>query len=217
MSALLLGGCGGGGPAAPPPQVSTFRTPQPARWTPTAHPLGRGAFRAVNVTFSPAGLLLTLPAGTLDGGELRARRPVGPGTFTARLRSAGSPGSISAFFLYRHDVATDSSDELDVEIPGGAPHHVLLTVWRRGVRTPVDQRDLPLDFDPAAGLHDYAFARTGTDVRFTVDGREVFRSARAPDVAMTPMFNAWYPTWQTPADPPQGGQMLVDRYTAQPR
>ena len=212
-STILVAGCGHDGAA---PQVSDFHAPAPATWKVTAHPLGRGAFERGNVAFGPDGLALTLPGGTLNGGELQSVGRTGDGTYTARLRSAGVPGSISAFFLYRHDYATDSSDELDFEIPAGPPHQAILTVWRRGIKTPVAQRKAPLPFDPAAGLHDYAFVRQGRDVTFTVDGRALFRSAKAPDNPLHTIFNAWYPDWQQPATPPQQGTMTVSRFTYAP-
>jgi len=206
-----LAACGGGadGPAA---ETSDFRAPEPGAWRVSVHPLGRGRFQAANVGFGPSGLVLRLPAGTLDGGELQARELRGDGTFRARLRASGAPGSLSAFFLYLHDRATDSSDELDFEIPAGAPHRAIVTVWRIGTKTPADQRTVPLAFDPAAALHDYAFVREGGDVRFEIDGREVFRSAKAPTARLRPIFNAWYPTWLEPAVPPAAGEMVVDRY-----
>jgi hypothetical protein len=209
-----VAGCGGGGGDAPTTSSSRFTAPAPTQWRVSTHPLGRGTFKPVNVTFTPGGLLLTLPAGTLDGGELQATAGVEDGTFTARMRTAGSPGSISAFFLLKQDAKTDSSDELDFEIPGGTPHRVLLTVWRKGVKTPAAQRIVPLAFDPAAGFHDYRFVRDGTHVTFTIDGGPRFTYAKAPDVSLLPVFNAWYPTWQTPATPPQGGQVAVRSYTA---
>jgi beta-glucanase (GH16 family) len=214
LGAALLAGCGD---EPVKTSVSTFRAPQ-AQWMVSSHPLGRGTFEPHNVTYTRDGLLLTLPQGTLNGGELQSRTFTGPGVSSARMRSATSPGSISAFFLYRHDFKTDSSDELDFEIPGGAPNRVILSVWRRGIKKPVDQKTQPLTFDPAAGLHDYAFdrRRDGT-VRFLIDGREVFRSAKAPTNSLKPIFNAWYPTWQDPTQPPAGGQMLVTRYAFTPQ
>jgi beta-glucanase (GH16 family) len=210
---ILIAGCGS---SSPPAQVSRFRAPEPARWVVTDHPLGRGELQAANVRFGRERLVLSLPQGTTNGGELQARRFAGDGEFTARLRSATSPGSISAFFLYRHDFATDSSDELDFEIPGGMPHRVIVTVWQRGKKVPVAQRTVPLGFDPAAGLHDYAFKRDGTKATFQVDGNEIFRSQQAPTATLKPIFNAWYPTWQDPTVPPAGGQMVVDRYAFTP-
>jgi beta-glucanase (GH16 family) len=179
----------------------------------TSHPLGRGAFLPANVGFGPAGLTLRMPQGTLNGGELQGRQARGAGTSTARMRTSSSPGSISAFFLYRQDLATDSSDELDFEIPGGPPHRAILTVWQRGRHVPTAQRTVSLDFDPSAAEHEYRFVRDGAKVTFVIDGRTRFAYAHAPSVALPPVFNAWYPTWQDPTQPPAGGVMRVSRYT----
>jgi Glycosyl hydrolases family 16 len=137
-----------------------------------------------------------LPSGTLDGGEVRHRRPRGDGHFRARLQASAAPGSLSAFFLYLHDFDTDSSDELDVELPAGEPHRALLTVWRRGGHEPADQRIVELDFDPSAALHAYEIVREpGGTVHLAIDGATAFTSRVAPAARLHLMFNAWYPDW----------------------
>jgi hypothetical protein len=186
--------------------------PDPEQWEIGDHPLGRSALRPHNVAFGPAGVTLALPAGTTDGAEIRGVEYRGDGTFTARLRSAGAPGSISAFFLYRHDPQTDTSDELDFEIPGGEPHRLLVTVWKLGIKEPVAQAEIPLEFDPAAEMHDYEFRRAGAEARFLVDGDEVFLCGDAPGATLQPYFNVWYPKWLEPASPPIGGELEVERF-----
>ena len=206
---LATVGCGGGEIER---EIATFAEPDPERWEVGDHPLGRGELEPQNVSFGDAGLTLTLPAGTTNGGEVTGTEWRGDGTFKARMRSAASPGAISAFFLYRHDFDTDSSDEVDFEIPGGEPHRVIVTVWRAGVKEPAAQTEVPLDFDPSAEMHDYEFRRDGASVSFLIDGEEVFSDDEAPTSTMRPYFNAWYPTWQEPAAPPVGGEMVVERY-----
>ncbi len=163
--------------------------------------------------FGPAGLTLVLPSGTLDGGEVRFERPRGDGRFRARLQASRAPGSLSAFFLYLHDFDTDSSDELDVELPADAPHRALLTVWRRGGHEPADQRIVELGFDPAERLHDYEIER-GPDgrVRFAIDGDTAFTSDAGPAGGLHPMFNAWYPDWLPGDRGSPGGFMRVVLY-----
>jgi beta-glucanase (GH16 family) len=211
---LVVAGCG-----SPKAEVSTFRSPDPAQWRVTEHQLGRGSFLKSNVAFTPQGLTLDMPQGTLNGGELQATSLRGDGTYTARVKASSAQGSISAFFLYVQDVPTDTSDELDFEIPAvpvGQDNRVIVTVWRIGDKTPKAQKTVPLDFDPAAALHEYTFVRDGGDVVFKVDGDEVFRSDQAPTQALRPIFNAWYPTWQDPTVPPAAGTMTVDRYSFTP-
>jgi hypothetical protein len=87
---------------------------------------------------------------------------------------------------------------------------------RIAAKTPVDQRTVPLGFDPAAALRDYELERDGGDVVFRVDGGAVFRSSRAPTADLRPIFNAWYPTWQDPTVPPAPGEVTVDRFTFDP-
>lgn len=188
-----------------------------AGWEPGDHPLGRGHLRPANAVFGPAGLTLVLPFGTLDGGEIRHRQPRGEGSFRARLQASSALGSLSAFFLYLHDFDTDSSDELDVELPAGEPHRALLTVWRRGGHEPADQRIVELDFDPAGGLHDYEIERRpGGLVRFAIDGEPAFTAHAGPAGALHPMFNAWYPDWLPGGGPSPGGFMRVALYEFAP-
>ncbi|MBV9192940.1 MAG: glycoside hydrolase family 16 protein [Solirubrobacterales bacterium] len=158
-----------------------------------------------------------LPAGTLDGGEVRHRRPHAEGRFRARLQAAAAPGALSAFFLYRHDFDTDTSDELDVELPAGEPHRALLTVWRRGGHEPADQRIVALGFDPAEAPHTYEIVREAAGrVRFAIDGATAFASAAGPVSRLHPMFNAWYPDWLPRGGPTRGGFMRVVRYESAP-
>lgn len=212
-AAVGLAACGGDG--APKTQVETFRERDRQAWRVSTHPLGRGRFEARNVHFGQTGLTIDMPQGQLDGGEVQSTTLVGDGTATARLRSAANQGSVSAFFLYVHDAATDTSDELDFEVlavPAGQHPRALVTVWRIGSKTPADQRSVPLDFDPAQALHEYTIERAGGTVVFRIDGRQVFRSTKAPTQPLRPIFNAWYPTWQDPTQPPAGGQMTVDEF-----
>jgi hypothetical protein len=209
-----LSACGGTDDA--PSQTETFRRADPAAWTVSSHPLGRGRFDPAHVRFGPDGLRLVLPRGSLDGGEVQSRTTSGSGTYRARMRTSAALGSLSAFFLYLYDAETDSSDELDFEVPGGAPYRVIVTVWRIGSKTPVDQRTVPLAFDPAAALHDYTLRRDDGTAVFLVDGREVFRSSRAPTTRLRPIFNLWYPTWQDPTVPPAPGEVVVDRFEYRP-
>lgn len=212
--AVGLSACGATGGSKG--ETATFRRADPSAWRVSTHPLGRGRFDPRNVHFGPGGLTLVLPQGSLDGGELQAREVFGSGTYSARMRTAAAPGSLSAFFLYVYDAATDSSDELDFEVPAGEPYRVIVTVWRIGSKIPAAQRTAPLDFDPSAALHDYAMRRAMGNVVFLVDGREVFRSARAPTAELRPIFNLWYPTWQDPTVPPAPGAVTVDRFAFRP-
>jgi beta-glucanase (GH16 family) len=217
VCAAGLAACGGDD--RPKTQVETFREHDPQAWSVSTHPLGRGRFEARNVHFGDTGLTLDMPQGELNGGEVQSTTLIGDGTTTARVRAAANQGSVSAFFLYVHDAATDTSDELDFEIlavPVDQHPRLLVTVWRIGSKTPVDQRSVPLDFDPARALHDYTIERDGGTAVFRIDGRQVFRSTEAPTQPLRPIFNAWYPTWQDPTQPPAGGQMTVDRFAFTP-
>jgi hypothetical protein len=194
-------------------ELTDFATYDHELWERGDHPLGRGHLRPANATFGPAGLTLLLPAGTLEGGELRRRHASGSGRYRARFQAAAAPGSLSAFFLYLHDFRTDSSDELDIELPADPPHRVLLTVWRRGVHEPADQRIVDLPFDPTAAVHDYEIVREpGGRVTFAIDDVGMFASTSAPACDLFPMFNAWYPDWLPHSGRSPGGFARASRY-----
>ena len=194
-------------------QLTTFGAHDRELWERGDHPLGRGHLRPENATLGSAGLTLSLPAGTFDGGEVRRRRASGWGCHRAHLCASAAPGSLTAFFLYRHDPSSDSSDELDVELPAGEPHRALLTVWRRGCHEPTGQRIVELPFDPAAALHSYEIVREpGGRVVFTIDDVITFASPCGPAGDLYPMFNAWYPDWLPCSGMSPSGFARVSRY-----
>jgi Glycosyl hydrolases family 16 len=154
-----------------------------------------------------------LPTGTFDGGEVRRRRASGWGRHRTHLRAAAAPGALTAFFLYLHDFRSDSSDELDVELPAGEPYRALLTVWRRGCHEPTDQRVVELPFDPATAVHSYEIVREPEGrVTFTIDDVITFASPSGPTGDLYPMFNAWYPDWLPCSGPSPGGFARVSGY-----
>jgi endo-1,3-1,4-beta-glycanase ExoK len=169
----------------------TFDTWNGGQWLAGNHPLGRGWVRSGNVSVQGGQLLLGLPAGTLDGGEILSSRRVRYGSYEARLKSSAAPGSITAFFLY--EGARTGNDEIDIEIPGGT-RRILFTVWTRGRQ--VHHRELTLAFDPWTEFHDYRIEHGRRAVRFFVDGVEQVEFAGGlPSSQMHVMANAWWPVW----------------------
>jgi beta-glucanase (GH16 family) len=162
-----------------------------SRWLSGDHPLGRGRVRAANAAVRGGHLLLSLPAGTLEGGEILSSRRVGYGTYEARVRASAASGSLTAFFLYQG--VQGGNDEIDIEIPGGTSR-IMFTVWVRGEQ--VHHRETTLPFDPAADFHEYRIEHTRTALRFYVDDVEMARFFTSlPDAEMHVMANAWWPEW----------------------
>ncbi|WP_412027607.1 family 16 glycosylhydrolase [Deinococcus yunweiensis] len=187
-------------------------------WTPfwVRGPLsGTWAPEHVQVRGGLLRLRLTVDAqGVSRAAELATRQVYGHGTYTARLRAAGPArsGSISAFFNYVNDSAT----ELDVELPGDA----LQALWTSVYRTVpvVRQRRTETGRNLSTGFHTYSWEWTPQRVRFSVDGRVVHEVTDVvPTQAAHVMFNVW------PSDSDFGGAwrpgertMLVDGVSYKP-
>ncbi len=63
----------------------------------TTRDLGRGALAPQNVTVENGQLRLTLPANTLDGGEIESKALYGPGFYAARIKVPNAPSSITFY------------------------------------------------------------------------------------------------------------------------
>jgi licheninase len=165
-----------------------FTTLDQQRWTIGDHALGRGRFDPANVFVTDGALALSLPAGTLDGGEVRTAATWGAGTFRARIKAGAAPSSLTGFFLY---APPDYESEVDIEIVGDT---VLLSTYAGGAQTHTETR--PLGFDPTAAFHDYEIELTRHSVTFRVDGRALRTWKNGiPKAPMALYMNTWFPTW----------------------
>ena len=187
------GGNGGGDDGSgDAPVFEEFDLWDPSAWVPGDHPLGRGWFNPENVSHGSSTLLLTLPAGSYDGAEIRSASRVQFRNVEVRLRTPQARGSISAFFLY--ELVQRRNDEIDIEILNDGSRQILFTTWVGGKQT--NHVEHTLSFDPAAGLHDYRIEWSRGRVRFLVDGMLMQEwTAGVPRDAMYVMSNAWWPTW----------------------
>jgi beta-glucanase (GH16 family) len=142
-----------------------FATLDAQRWVTITRPSGKGAVDAANVAVANGMLGVKLPAGRLDGGELRTTSLYRFGSFRARMKVADAPSSLTALFLYK---APDYQSELDIEIFNDTTRRVMFTTYSGGAQT--NTLTKPLPFDPTAGFHDYAIEYDTSSVRFLVDG-----------------------------------------------
>jgi licheninase len=183
-----------------------FTTLDAQRWAIGDHALGLGRFEPANVSVTDSSLALALPAGTLNGGEVRTNALWGAGTFRARMKAAPAPGSLSAFFLY---APPDYASEVDIEIVGSS---VMFSTYAGGGQTHTETR--PLGFDPTAAFHDYEIELTRKAVTFRVDG-VALRTWRngVPKAPMALYVNAWFPTWLGGLPPAATTATLVDSVT----
>jgi beta-glucanase (GH16 family) len=161
------------------------------------------------VSVAAGALSLRLPAGRLDGAEVRTAASFGPSTFAARIKVADARSSLTGFFLY---APPDYASEIDVEILNDRTGTVLLSTYTGGTQTHAETRSL--GFDPTAAFHLYEIALDDESVTFSVDGVDL-RTLRTgvPRAAMPLYLNAWYPSWLAGTPVPGGAATLVDTVT----
>ena len=180
-----------------------FTTLDTRRWTEITRPFGHGAVDAANVDVAGGALRVRLPAGRLDGGELRSTSLYRYGSFKARMKIANAPSSLTAFFLYKQP---DYAQELDIELFNDSTRRVMFTTYSGGAMTNTVTTLLP--FDATAAFHDYVIDWDARFVRFLVDGVEMQRwSSGVTNSAMYLFVNAWFPSWLG------GERPATDRFT----
>ncbi|WP_157991445.1 family 16 glycosylhydrolase [Caldimonas tepidiphila] len=154
---------------------------QASRWNNGGHFLN--GWHPEQLAFHDGRLLITLEADTQSrsgmscvSGEYRSLQRHGHGFYEARLMASGTPGTVTAFFLYTGPAEGTRHDEIDVEIKGDDPTRLHLNYWSDGVEHP---SVVPLGFDASAAFHDYAFRWTATGIQWFVDGRLVHEESGA--------------------------------------
>jgi beta-glucanase (GH16 family) len=173
------------------------------RWVTISRPFGHGAVDPANVAVANGQLAVRLPAGKLDGGELRTTSVYRYGSFRTRMKVANAPSSLTAFFLYK---APDYLQELDIEIFNDSSRRVMFSTYSGGRQTNTVTTLLP--FDATADFHEYAIDYDPRLVRFLVDGVELQRwSNGVTNSAMYLFVNAWFPSWLS------GERPATDRFT----
>lgn len=161
------------------------------QWVEITRPFGHGAVDAANVGVSNGMLQITLPAGRLDGGELRSASLYRYGSFRTRMRVANAPTSLTAFFLYK---SPDYQSEIDIEIYNDSSRRVMFTTYSGGAQTNTVTKLLP--FDATADFHVYAIEQSTGSARFLVDGVEMQSWSKGiTKSAMYVYVNAWFPSW----------------------
>ena len=176
------------------------------RWVASDKPLGRGRLKAENVAVEDEALRIRLPAGTLEGGEIQSVDSYGYGSYTARIKAARAPSSITGFFLY---APPDFHAEMDVEIFNDSTRRILFTTYAEGGQTNTVEKRLP--FDATAGFHEYRIDLYPTRAEFSVDGRLVHTFEDGlPRDSMKLLVNAWYPEWLPGERPASDGYTRVD-------
>ncbi len=177
-----------------------------SRWEAATRDLGRGGLAPENVGLEDGLLLLTLPAGTLDGGEVESKDLYGPGFYAARIKVPDAPSSITGFFLYE---PPDLESEIDIEIYNDPSGKILFTTYADGEQTHTETTSLP--FDPTEDFHDYAFFYDESSITFYVDGEPMQEfEGGLPEKRMKLYVNTWFPTWLDGEEPDSDRYAYVD-------
>lgn len=176
------------------------------RWSATDKKLGRGLLKAENVAVEDGRLRIKLPAGKLEGGEIESVDSYGYGSYSASIKAARAPSSITGFFLY---APPDFHAEIDVEIFNDESGRILFTTYADGEQTNTVEKKLP--FDATAAFHEYRIDLYPTRAEFSVDGRPLHTFEDGlPEDSMKLLVNAWYPEWLPGEKPESDGYTYVD-------
>lgn len=188
-----------------------FRILDPSRWTTSSHQLGRSQLADENVRVDGGRLKIRLPAARVDGGEIESIDHHRFGRYTARIRAAHAPSSITGFFLYR---APDFHSEIDIEIYNDSRGRVAFSVYSSGRTRTSRER---LGFDPTEAFHRYTIVNRPERVDFLVDGRRMHSFRRGlPPASMKLLVNSWFPWWLAGHPPESDRATLVDWVSVRP-
>ena len=173
------------------------------RWVKIDRPFGHGRIDSANVSVANGFLGLRLPAGHLDGAEIRSTSLYRYGSFRARMKIANAPSSLTAFFLYKKP---DYAQEIDIEIFNDSTGRVMFSTYSGSTQT--NSEIVDTEYDLSADFHEYTIEYDPGSVRFLLDGTELKRfSSGVPRSAMYLFVNAWFPFWLAGEIP------MTDRYT----
>jgi len=181
---------------------------QPARWLlrNDTFPGNLGLFRPANVTAAASGgrslAVIEEPLGVrnLSAAAISSRDRFLFGRFEATLQATNVSGLVTGFFLHRES----PRQEIDVEILGNRPDHLLVNVFYNpgpdGAKFNYGYRGAPaiikLGFDASKALHQFTIEWDPVEIRWFVDQKLVHRRATwdptpIPHLPMTLHVNTW--------------------------
>jgi len=177
------------------------------KWEKSSHRLGLGELKPENVNITADMLQITLPAGTLNGGQLETGETASLyGSYRASMKLPDAPSSITGFFLYR---TPDYYYEIDIEVVNDPSGKTWFTTYAGGERS--NTHETYLDFDPTKDFYEYRFDFYPGEVSFYVDGDllKTFEEG-LPEEPMKLMINSWFPRWLEGKEPEEDRVTLVD-------
>ncbi len=150
-----------------------------------------------------------LQAQECAGGAVSTHEAFLYGRFETRMQSAQGDGIVSSFFLYNVDLGCNwpaENNEIDVEMTGNLDASVQFTTHYPFLSSVT--QIVPTDFNPHAGMHEYAFEWEPGVVRWFIDGELAYtQDASFVDGLVHPMrilMNLWAadsPPWVGEWDP----------------
>ena len=135
------------------------------------------------------------------GAEYRTVDEFTYGRFEARIKAPATEGVLSSFFTY-HEITESENwsadwNEIDIEILGRYEKNVQFNVISPGRANHV--RSQPVEFNPSADYHIYAFEWTPEYIAWFLDGQEYYRQTGAHISSITRpqklMMNIWNPIY----------------------
>jgi beta-glucanase (GH16 family) len=180
-----------------------FTTFDAHQWVKSSRPFGYGTIDPANVAVANGLLGVKLPAGTLDGAEIRSTSLYRYGSYDAWMKVANAPSSLTAFFLYKKP---DYAQEIDIEIFNDSSGRIMFSTYSGFAQTHNITMQLP--FDATADFHEYTIEYDPGSVRFLVDGVQMQSwSSGVTRSSMYLFVNAWFPSWLAGETP------TTDRFT----
>lgn len=168
--------------------------------------LGRSQLKNGHVGIIDDHFTITLPADTLEGGEIQTIDLKHYGSYEISMQLPNAPSSITGFFLY---AAPDFYHEIDIELFNQPDSKVLLTSYLDG--STYHEVTMDLDFDPTADFHRYRIDYYPNRVTFFIDGSPVntWEDGFSHE-PMHLMVNSWFPNWLAGTKPEEDQALRIE-------
>lgn len=126
------------------------------------------------------------------GGSIRREKVSHYGLYEVRMRAASHPGVVTGFFTYTGPHYGTRHDEIDIEILGRNTRQIHVAWFVDGR---LQNRFIDLGFDAAEETATYAFIWCPGQIRWFVNGQEIFARRRdrgpIPEVPGRLFVNLW--------------------------
>jgi len=171
--------------------IEHFQTIDHTQWYSRNGILGRTQLRNEHVAVINDHLTITMPAETLEGGEIQTVDLMHYGSYEISMKLPDAPSSLTGFFLYK---TPDFQHEIDIEIFNQSESEVLFTSYAEGSTQHENRADL--GFDPTTTFHRYRIDYYPDQVSFYIDDKQMQTWTDGYSAEpMHLMVNTWFPKW----------------------